>query len=354
MDRSNPYLEREAIRDINQFYGRKQEIARIYSRIGAPNPQSVSIVGDRYTGKSSLLHSIYHDKNRRKYLDDAEDYVFVFMDLREEPNDSVPDLIGSLVRLVSEVLGPDFTPVEARSGSIHTRTEYDTLKRLAMALRHERRKLIVLFDEFKLITQNEAFNSRFYAFLRALASNYDISFVTSSTRDLHDLCSAKSVANSPFFNIFSKIHLGPFNEAEAVELIEKPSSEAGCPLSKYTGSILSMSGLLPVFIQMACSAFLEYIKSKGRIKDDSHIAKIEEIFFKEAEPYFRYIWNTLDSDARGICRAVRAGDSIEEDSKNVLIDLIRRGYVLDNVDNYSLFSTTFASRIVDDVETISK
>lgn len=354
MDRSNPYLEREAIRDINRFYGREQEVSRIYSRIGALHPQSVSIVGDICTGKSSLLRFIYHDENRRKYLGHAEDYIFIFIDLHQESNDNVPDFIGSLVRLVSQALGTGFTPVEARSGSIHTRTEYDTLKRLAMALRHERRKLIVLFDEFELITQNEAFNSRFYAFLRALASNYDISFVTSSTRDLHDLCSAKSVANSPFFNIFSKIHLGPFNEAEAIELIEKPSSEAGCPLSKYPGSILSMSGLLPVFIQMACSAFLEYIKSKGKIKYDSHIAEIEETFFKEAEPYFRYIWNTLDSDARDICRAVRAGDSIEEDSSNILIDLIRRGYVLDDVDNYSLFSTTFAGRIVDDVETISK
>lgn len=354
MDESNPYLEREAIGDINRFYGRKQEIARLYSRIGAPNPQSVSIVGDRYAGKSSLLHFIYHDKNRSKYLDDAEDYVFVFMDLREEPNDSVPDFTGALVRLVSEALGSDFTPAGARSGSVHTRTEYDALKCLAMALRRERRKLIVLFDEFEMVTQNKAFDSVFYAFLRALASNYEISFVTSSTRDLHELCIAKSVANSPFFNIFSKIHLGPFNEAEAMELVEKPSSEAGCPLSKYTGSIFSMSGLLPVFIQMACSAFFEYIQSKGRIKDDSHVAEIEEIFFEEAEPYFRYVWNTLDGHARGICRAVRDGDSIQEDSKNVLIDLIRRGYVLDNVDNYSLFSTTFAGRIVDDVETVSQ
>ena len=80
----NPYTDRTGIRDINCFYGRKQELSRIYSRIGAPNPQSVSIVGDRRIGKSSLLNFIYHEENRKQYLDQPENYIFVLMDLQVE------------------------------------------------------------------------------------------------------------------------------------------------------------------------------------------------------------------------------------------------------------------------------
>ncbi len=243
-----------------------------------------------------------------------------------------------MLGLISEASG--------RSLTFQGRTPYDSLKRLAMELRREKRKLIVLFDEFELITQNEAFDSTFYAFLRGLASNYDIAYVTSSVRDLQELCSVKEIANSPFFNIFSKIHLGPLRGAEEIDLIEKPSSAAGCPLSKYTDSILEMSGMIPFFIQMACSAFFEHIQAGGDVKREEEIRKIEEIFFDEAEPHFRYIWADFDNEAKDVCKAILTGTEIDADRKNVVLDLIRRGYVIEKDKGYKLFSSTFANRIV--------
>jgi len=127
----NPYVDRAVIRDINRFYGRKQAVSRIYSRIGAPNPQSVSIVGDRRVGKSSLLHFICDEENRNKYLDNPENYVFVLMDLQEEPNDTISDFIESLLRLIEEALGSDI--------QFEGKTEYDALKRLALLLRRDKR-----------------------------------------------------------------------------------------------------------------------------------------------------------------------------------------------------------------------
>jgi class 3 adenylate cyclase len=244
----------------------------------------------------------------------------------------------SLLGLITEASG--------RNLAFKGRTPYDSLKRFAMELRREKGKLIVLFDEFELITQNAAFDTTFYAFLRGLASNYDIAYVTSSVRDLQELCSVKEIANSPFFNIFSKVHLGPFRGAEGFDLIEKPSSGAGCPLSKYTDSILEMSGMIPFFIQMACSAFFEHLQAEGGVKDEGTIRKIEEIFFDEAEPHFRYISDGFDDDAKEVCKAILTGEVIDEDRKNVVLDLIRRGYVMEKDKGYQLFSSTFANRIV--------
>src|ERR1700754_494465 len=42
---TNPYLNRVAIRDPRQFFGRKREVAKIFSRIGASRPQSIAVVG---------------------------------------------------------------------------------------------------------------------------------------------------------------------------------------------------------------------------------------------------------------------------------------------------------------------
>ena len=338
METRNPYTDRTGIRDISRFYGRKLKVSRVYSRMGTPNPQSVSIVGDRRIGKSSLLNFIYHEDNRNKHLGDPENYVFVLMDLQEEPNDTVPDLIGSLLGRISETAGHSVSPVG---------TGYDALKRLAREFQSEGRKLVILLDEFELVTQNAAFDSAFYAFLRGLASNYDIAFVTSSVRDLQEMCRVKAIANSPFFNIFSKIHLGPFNKPEAMELIRKPSSEAGCPLSEHTDAILSMSGLLPMFIQIACSGFFEYIQTRGKVTSEDDIGEVEEIFFEEAEPHFRYIWDGFSSLSMEVCQSILTGeDIIGEEKKIALVDLIRRGYIIEEERGYRLFSSIFAERIV--------
>ncbi|HSE99153.1 MAG TPA: ATP-binding protein, partial [Blastocatellia bacterium] len=56
----NPYLNRVAIKDPRQFFGRSREVSKIFSRIGASRPQSISVVGERRIGKSSLLYYINH------------------------------------------------------------------------------------------------------------------------------------------------------------------------------------------------------------------------------------------------------------------------------------------------------
>src|SRR5579862_7147218 len=80
----NPYLNRVAIKDPAQFYGRNREVAKIFSRIGASRPQSISIVGDRRIGKSSLLYFINHQEVRSRFLDKPGSYAFVFIDLQQK------------------------------------------------------------------------------------------------------------------------------------------------------------------------------------------------------------------------------------------------------------------------------
>jgi|SRR5712692_8531477 len=52
----NPFTQRGAIRDPAQFFGRQAELNQIFSCIG--KMQSVSVVGERRIGKSSLLHYV--------------------------------------------------------------------------------------------------------------------------------------------------------------------------------------------------------------------------------------------------------------------------------------------------------
>jgi len=89
----NPYLNRNMIRDTRLFFGRKKEIATIYSRLGAARPQSVSIVGERRIGKSSLLYHINQESSRRAYLKESTSYIFIFVDFQEKRRVSVQEFL---------------------------------------------------------------------------------------------------------------------------------------------------------------------------------------------------------------------------------------------------------------------
>src|SRR5215208_4516861 len=98
----NPYLNRVAIKEPSQFFGRTREVARIFSRIGAPRPQSISVVGERRIGKSSLLQFINHPQIRARNLDDVQSYIFVFIDLQQKRRLTLEEFFKGLFELIAK------------------------------------------------------------------------------------------------------------------------------------------------------------------------------------------------------------------------------------------------------------
>lgn len=78
----NPYLNRSMIRSADGFFGRRRVLDRAMARLGDKTPQSISIVGERRVGKSSLLWHLSCDEVRTRYLDDPESYVFLYIDFQ--------------------------------------------------------------------------------------------------------------------------------------------------------------------------------------------------------------------------------------------------------------------------------
>src|SRR5262249_26288786 len=124
---------------------------------------------------------------------------------------------------------------------------FAAVRSLLERLRRRNRKLIILLDEFDAITTNQAFDLEFYSFLRSIANNYDVAYVTSSARDLQELCHTQLIADSPFFNIFTNVFLRAFSRKEALDLITIPSLEAGLPLEGFARRIMEIAGHFPYF-----------------------------------------------------------------------------------------------------------
>jgi serine/threonine-protein kinase len=330
----NPYLNRVAIKDPRQFFGRSREISKVFSRIGASRPQSISVVGERRIGKSSLLYYINHPEVRARFLDRPESYAFVFIDLQQKRRLSLTEFFKELFALVAKEIDDESV----------TRLDpgFDSVRAVLERFRRDGRKLVVLFDEFDAITTNRAFDLEFYSFLRSVANNYDVAYVTSSARDLQDLCHTQLIADSPFFNIFTNVFLRAFSRREAIELITRPSAEAGLPLEGYARRIMEIGGYFPYFLQIACSAYFDHLsENDGKLDRE----EVEATFLDEAKGQFRFIWDHMNEGQRRAIRDFNENGRVEKEHEHIYEDLKRSGYFIEDDRGPRIFSTLFSSVI---------
>src|ERR1044071_131263 len=330
----NPYLNRVAIKDPAQFFGRTREVSKIFSRIGSSRPQSLSVVGERRIGKSSLLYYIYHPQVRAHFLDDTDSYVFVFIDLQQKRRLTLIEFFKELFALLAKETGDD--------AILQLDPTFDSVRALLERFRRLDRKLIVLFDEFDAITTNRAFDLEFYSFLRSIANNYDVAYITSSARDLQEFCHTQLIADSPFFNIFTNVFLRACTRKEATDLVTRPSAEAGLPLAGYARRIMEIAGYFPYFLQIACAAYFDYLdENDGKLNRQ----EVEATFLDEARGQFRFIWDHMSDSQRRCIREFAEHEQVGKEQAQTYEDLKRAGYFIEEERGPRLFSTLFETII---------
>jgi hypothetical protein len=329
----NPYLNRMMIKNPDDFFGRRLEVKRIFARLNATPPGSISIVGERKIGKSSLLNHVYQRAQRQRHLDEPERMVMVFLDFREQKAMSRE----SFIRLLMSMVGIELRGKVDLAGCEPT---LDGTKEMVQRLDGAGLRLAIMLDEFDVVTTNMNFGLEFFSFLRFLANHYNVAYLTSSARDLQMLCHTKEISDSPFFNIFSTMKLSVFQREEALELIQVPSERIGLPLAPYAGQILALAGRFPFFLQMACSHAVECLEehADGTVPD---FGEIRRRYAQEAALHYRYIWEVLDRHQRSALLRMAQGRSIPDSLRHVVEELEAKHYVDDAGAPSRLFCSTF-------------
>ena len=331
----NPYLSRVMIEHPSRFYGRRRELARILSRLGSSRPQSVSIVGERRIGKSSLLNALTWRATQEKFLLDPGALTFVYIDFQQFPRIELVDFFDLLIGRIGDAV-PHLEIAK-------TDNRYRRYQSVLDALRENGTGLILLFDEFDSVTSNPAFGPDFYSFLRSCANNYPMAYVTSSKMDLQQLCHSTAISDSPFFNIFSNLYLRGFTREEALNLIASPSERSGVPLADFSESILELGGCFPFYLQIACSVYFEWAaETRGTSPPTS---ELQEQFLEEAATHFSYFWEHCSSEKKETLRRLAAGRQPGPSQQFSCKQLLRSGYLEKEDDTYRLFSATFAGQI---------
>ena len=338
---NNPYTNRGAIKNPDEFYGREREIRRIYSRLSSSHPQCISIIGEQKIGKSSLLYFLSHENVRKQWLKDAADsYLFLLIDLQEWTGEiSFSTFFQFIFKMFAERLDDSLLP-SGLTENAQTEAEcYETFKKIVSNIENQGLKLILLFDEFGAIAGSEHFDPDFFSFLRSIANNHECAYITTSRVKLQKLCHNTDISESPFFNIFTPVPLGQFDRDETRSLILTPSEQAGVPFDENdVGFIFSVAGYHPLFIQMACAALFDYKSRDGEIsraearlqsgKVDFEAVKAD--FLVEASEHFEHIWQAADDSEQQVLSQIALRENLTNQQRYLVRELQRKGYLTDD------------------------
>ncbi len=246
---SNPFYYGGRV-EPDQFVGRQGELRRIFAALEIAHTgqmQSVSVVGPRRIGKSSLLW--YVTRRYDNYLQDASKYRFVYIDLQDARCHTLTGLLGE----ITSQLG-----VRHRIGHQPLVAFQDTI----MALRRNEILPVICLDELEeMVERQTAFPLDVYDSWRSLMNQHALAFITASKMPLPDLAQAGKYT-SAFFNVFTSVPLGELTDSEARQLIAR-GADCDYPFTpQERENLLRLAGRHPYKLQLAGS-LLYLAKAQG-------------------------------------------------------------------------------------------
>jgi hypothetical protein len=301
MSLDNPFFHRGAIRRAEEFHGREAEISQILAL--CRNGQSVSIVGPRRIGKSSLLLHLCRPSVQSQFGLTSGEVIFALVDCQElggsPPEEVYEALLTSIMETAGSV-GIDFDHVQ-RPGT------YRALDRVLNSFVNSSISVVVLLDEFELLAANERLTPYFFARLRGLTTKYGLAFLTASQRPLFAITADEQILSSPFFNIFVSFSLGLFTKSEAQELLTCRLEGTGFNFGRHlTDYVLFLVGCHPFFLHVAGYHAFQALSQNLIPESMNGFDWLDEPVEIESVSHLEYLWGNLSEDER-YCLAITEG-----------------------------------------------
>ncbi|MDM8531415.1 AAA family ATPase [Anaerolineales bacterium HSG25] len=354
----NPFTYGNPITTPSRFIGRRDELHQIITRLRSEAFESTSIVGQRRIGKTSLLKMVTQES-----IGEQVYHVFVDLQLFQADNTSADFWDEVLYELVDTLAETEHrATVEKFRADGKTDTRH--LKRLFRQFDRAGVFIVLLLDEFDLITSNTNFSPDFFYGMRYLAIHHNLALITSSYADLSDLSHSPEIRSSPFFNIFATVHVGAFKPTEVDDLFGRYMEGTGIEFRHKERTFLtSIAGRFPYYLQIAGKYLFDVYPE---LPSTERFAEVKRRFSPEVEDTLEYTWRHA-SDGEKISLMVLALLTTDSEqtlpgfSKDRLTDyyqnnqylldrLTRQGLVDEQESQYALFSTVFAEWIRQEIK----
>jgi tRNA A-37 threonylcarbamoyl transferase component Bud32 len=295
---ANPYLSRGPVRAPEMFFGRlgiMREMADFLK-----GNQSISIVGPRKIGKTSLLFHLMRPPVAQS-LGLWDQRLFCYLDGEGLGNDSPAVVLQQFaLELRSELESRGAPPERALDAACETPSRL-AFEGAVRALGRKGHSIVILLDEFERLSANTHLDINFFNALRSMASRFPLAFITASAVPLIELTfsgRSQEILSSPFFNIFAPLSLGSLAEDEARALIWVPAEQAGHAFPPLLQDALyRYAGRHPFLLQVACFHAFD----SDAPADECMVRASQEL-----QSHFEYCWRNLGEDQRKLLREATA------------------------------------------------
>lgn len=308
----NPFIAGPAVSGKN-FFGRKQEIRNLYQCLS--EKKCCSVIGNRRIGKTSLLKHILLKstlKCAETELDidlNAERNLFVLFHTGGIQNEA--DFWRRLSKKLVKAAEPGLDLF-----SIQSPNDED-FKKLIMHLNDKRLTVILLFDEFD-ITHCKMEKS-FFGNLKIMYDDFDIVYVTTTSRSMYEYNTKDPSFISPFFLIFRDMHLGLFLEEEAREMLEVLSERGGIPFDEADiNYLLQLAGTHPFLLQMAAGELFHLYRVSPEIHNSQKralYAELKEKLKPQAFPKLQYYFDKLKNNEKKLLINLAKGEDYQKNEE---------------------------------------
>jgi AAA domain-containing protein len=254
----NPYLKRTPVRDSSKFINRNSELLEIYTYLNSA--QSVWIIGERGSGKSSLLYQLTAAQG-------SIPNKCYFLDMQRVLT-STEFYYEGLKEFQRHYKSTDSQ--DSRKDFLETITSGEGV--------------ILCLDNFDTAIGNINFDEGFFRTLTSLVESSKLTLVVTSEFTPIELFESAEVPSSSFYNLFSTLYLNELSDIEALEFIKQPASNVGKPFRIFEErEILSFlqknSKLYPHHINVACAIAFE-----GKLRDYFvHEDSLQEQFIRKLD-----------------------------------------------------------------------
>jgi hypothetical protein len=261
--RFNPYVSGDPIQDSSLFFGRQQTLGKIVNTL---HENSIMIHGERRIGKTSLLYQL---EQLLRAADDP-DYLFVpvYVDLEGTGED---ELFHVLMEEILDVV-PAYLPAlpELRFRSLD-KASYDdrdfshdlgALLAGLDATTGQDVRLILLLDEMDVINDYDPVVQQKLRriFMRTFARS--LGAVVAGTQ----ISKEWDRVESPWYNLFNEIELGPLDQESALRLILEPVQGIYTYDPAAVDFIVDNSHGRPFYVQQHCLEAINIMLAVGRTR----------------------------------------------------------------------------------------
>jgi len=291
---NNPYLSRGPVRDPGMLFGRTHELHEIAAFLRGT--QSVSIIGPRKIGKTSLLLQLMRPA-AWPGLGLGDDNLFVYLDCEVLGEGAHAEIFGQFAAEIAAALEERGLPPEPALDAAAAKPTRLALEAAIRKLNQGGVRIVLILDEFERLATNGQLDLNFFNALRSIAARYQFVFLTASARPLIELTysgRSQEILSSPFFNIFAPVFLGLLAEDDARRLMREPARQQDVAFSATTEDFLyALAGGHPFALQVACFHAFD---------TRADHAETERRTIRELDAHFQYTWHNLSPAEQNVLR----------------------------------------------------